>query len=69
MNWLTPALSSAVISMAVFVAAYTYLCVRWWRRRWRQSDVGLWALGWAAYLGQRLQPLLLMKESVSSPII
>ncbi len=47
MNWLTPALSSAVISMAVFVAAYAYL----YGKRRRQSDLGLWALGWAAYLG------------------
>jgi len=46
-NWLTPALSSAVISMAVFVAAYAYL----YGKRRRQSDLGLWALGWAAYLG------------------
>ena len=46
MDWLTPALSSAVISMAVLVAAYAYL----YGQR-RQSEMGLWALGWTAYLG------------------
>jgi len=45
-DWLTPALSSAVISMAVLVAAYAYL----YGQR-RQSEMGLWALGWTAYLG------------------
>ncbi len=46
MDWLTPALGSAVISMAVLVAAYAYL----YGRR-RQSAMGLWALGWTACLG------------------
>jgi GAF domain-containing protein len=50
-DWLTLALGSAAISMAVLAAAYIYLYVRRRRRRRRQSDMGLWALGWAAYLG------------------
>ncbi len=45
-DWLTLALGSAVISMAVLAAAYTYLY-----GEQRQSAIGLWALGWAAYLG------------------
>ena len=45
-DWLTLALGSTVISMAVLAAAYTYLY-----REQRQSAIGLWALGWAACLG------------------
>ncbi|MDY6874735.1 MAG: GAF domain-containing protein [Chloroflexota bacterium] len=52
-DWLTLILSSVVISMAVLAAAYIYLYVRQRRRR-RQVAMGLWALGWTAYLGLHL---------------
>ena len=53
MDWLAFSLVSVAIAMAMLVAAYAYVYAQQHR-----PEMGLWALGWMAYLGQYFSMLV-----------